>query len=83
MEQTPSAEMYCGVIELVTVMSLCKICWVTSHGGSVSDRLLWNCFHASAALGSAQVEMWSLKGDMTKLLRIKSSVWIFALMSRP
>lgn len=52
MEQAPSGEMYCGVIELGTVMSLCTICWVMSQGGSVSEGLLWNCFHASAALGS-------------------------------
>ncbi len=54
MEQTPSGEMHCGVCGVIeyTVMSLCADCWVMSQGGGVSERLLWNSFHASAALGA-------------------------------
>ncbi len=54
MEQTPSGEMHCGVCGVIeyTVMSLCADCWVISQGGGVSERLLWNSFHASAALGA-------------------------------
>lgn len=54
MEQTPSGEMHCGVCGVIeyTVMSLCAVCRVMTQGGGVSERLLWNSFHASAALGA-------------------------------